>query len=198
MPLHSSLTDPNLHEPKGATSASAGMVYVSDGAGSGTWTYSPTGYVRYQNSGAAQVLTSTPQKLVINGAGSNSTEAYLPREIRGTGSLWDTVTNDITPIAEGDAFVCRLSFPLTANTGSPTLLSLVLDIGATAGITIPIVEAEIPILKSVPYTVTTTINFDALDTFLANGGQLFVSVNTGTVTVLNPTIQVTRVHGEVM
>lgn len=34
---HSSLTDPELHEPKGASEASSGKVYVSDGAGSGDW-----------------------------------------------------------------------------------------------------------------------------------------------------------------
>lgn len=38
MPLHSSLTGADLHEPKGAESASAGTVYISDGAGSGSWT----------------------------------------------------------------------------------------------------------------------------------------------------------------
>ena len=37
---HSSLTDPYLHEPKGAASASSGDVYVADGAGSGSWTKS--------------------------------------------------------------------------------------------------------------------------------------------------------------
>lgn len=34
---HSSLTDPYLHEPKGASTATAGQIYVADGAGSGTW-----------------------------------------------------------------------------------------------------------------------------------------------------------------
>jgi hypothetical protein len=34
---HSDITDPNIHEPKGASTASVGTVYVSDGAGSGTW-----------------------------------------------------------------------------------------------------------------------------------------------------------------
>lgn len=34
---HSSLTGAELHEPKGADSASSGEVYVSDGAGSGAW-----------------------------------------------------------------------------------------------------------------------------------------------------------------
>lgn len=37
MAEHSDLTDPELHEPKGASTASANNVYVADGAGSGTW-----------------------------------------------------------------------------------------------------------------------------------------------------------------
>lgn len=38
MTLHVNLTGADLHEPKGAESASTGTVYVSDGAGSGSWT----------------------------------------------------------------------------------------------------------------------------------------------------------------
>lgn len=34
---HSAITDPQVHEPKGASTASANTVYVSNGAGSGTW-----------------------------------------------------------------------------------------------------------------------------------------------------------------
>jgi hypothetical protein len=35
---HSTLTDPYLHEPKGASFAQAGSVYLANGSGSGTWT----------------------------------------------------------------------------------------------------------------------------------------------------------------
>ena len=35
---HGTLTDPYLHEPKGIASASAGEIYIADGAGSGAWT----------------------------------------------------------------------------------------------------------------------------------------------------------------
>jgi len=38
MAHHKDLTGTDLHEPKGAASASAGTVYVADGAGSGAWT----------------------------------------------------------------------------------------------------------------------------------------------------------------
>lgn len=37
MPTHDSLTDPDLHEPKGASTASANTIYVANGSGSGTW-----------------------------------------------------------------------------------------------------------------------------------------------------------------
>lgn len=34
---HAVITDPEIHEPKGAATAQAGHVYVSDGAGGGVW-----------------------------------------------------------------------------------------------------------------------------------------------------------------
>lgn len=38
MSIHKDLTGADLHEPKGADTATSGKVYVSDGAGSGVWT----------------------------------------------------------------------------------------------------------------------------------------------------------------
>lgn len=35
---HNTITDPNIHEPKGVSTATDGQVYKADGAGSGTWT----------------------------------------------------------------------------------------------------------------------------------------------------------------
>lgn len=34
---HDSISDSELHEPRGVSSAGAGLVYVSDGVGSGSW-----------------------------------------------------------------------------------------------------------------------------------------------------------------
>lgn len=34
---HSAITDPHVHEPKGASTAANNTVYVADGVGSGTW-----------------------------------------------------------------------------------------------------------------------------------------------------------------
>ena len=38
---HRFATDPEIHEPKGITTATAGNVYVANGAGSGTWQDAP-------------------------------------------------------------------------------------------------------------------------------------------------------------
>lgn len=48
--VHSTLTDPNLHEPKGIAAAPAKQVYIADGAGSGDWLefeYYVNGYVAF-------------------------------------------------------------------------------------------------------------------------------------------------------
>jgi hypothetical protein len=41
---HSLITDPDIHEPKGVASAASNKVYVSDGAGSGDWSFLPAGF----------------------------------------------------------------------------------------------------------------------------------------------------------
>lgn len=38
---HAIITDPDIHEPKGIAAAAAGKVYLSDGAGSGSWEFQP-------------------------------------------------------------------------------------------------------------------------------------------------------------
>lgn len=37
MPAHSTITDPNIHEPKGVATATNGQVYIANGSGSGAW-----------------------------------------------------------------------------------------------------------------------------------------------------------------
>lgn len=69
---HNIITDPDLHEPKGASSASSGRVYIADGAGSGNWSYPLTGL---DSASSGQVFFS-------NGSGSG-TWAYPPAKAHG-------------------------------------------------------------------------------------------------------------------
>ena len=80
MSQHSALTGADLHEPKGAASATAGQVYVADGAASGTW----------QKIGASEVDTTdifntnrgsfTVQMTDI----STAQDIYIPTPFAGT------------------------------------------------------------------------------------------------------------------
>lgn len=38
---HNTITDPDIHEPKGIATATVGKVYTANGSGSGTWAYPP-------------------------------------------------------------------------------------------------------------------------------------------------------------
>jgi hypothetical protein len=62
---HASLTGANLHEPKGADTATANKVYVSNGSGSGTWQkLAPPQLAGLSTNGAAN------QVIAVDGTGS--------------------------------------------------------------------------------------------------------------------------------
>jgi hypothetical protein len=70
---HSALTDPNIHEPKGVSTAAAGKVYVANGAGSGTWVY-PSGHayadMYITGSSTSQTLAAASAKAKLNPTGA--------------------------------------------------------------------------------------------------------------------------------
>lgn len=192
---HVNIPNAQLHEPKGASTASEGMVYVADGAGSGTWTLWPTGWGYYQDGGSAQVINTTASKISIDGAGSLTNTGNLPLEIRGTDQLWDTTNDKITPMKVGDQYDIRIDLPITAESASPTQLTLEFDIGAGSTPTIVILERFVSTGKSTPYTVSIGFPLVALtSTTVTNGVQIFASTDTGTVTITNPSITVARNH----
>lgn len=195
MTAHNVLTDPYLHEPKGFSSASADQVYVSDGAGSGSMKYLiGTGWGNYRNNAGSQNITTTAAKVINDGAGSTTNTDYLPLPIRGTGDLWDTSTNLITPIAVGDAYDLRLDFTLGSTTGSPNQIKIELDIGGGVSPSVVIVTKWMDISNS---PQSTSVNFFTLNTFVSNGGALFLSTDTGTVDIDEFGLHITRTHYEV-
>ena len=69
---HNALTDPNIHEPKGITSAVNGEVYMANGSGSGTWKL-PSGHAYselYITAGTtAQALAAASGTAILNPTG---------------------------------------------------------------------------------------------------------------------------------
>jgi hypothetical protein len=185
---HSSLTGSKLHEPKGVASAAVGKVYISDGAGSGDWTYLPIGWGNYKDDGAAQTFTTSAAKLQNDGAGTDTDITKLPREIRGSSSLWDTTNDKITPITAGDSYTLRIDLPITAKTGSPTELEFTLDVGGAAGITDILVTRFISVSKTPPYNISVGFPVPCGTDFKNNGGQVFLSTDTGTIEITKPQV----------
>ena len=221
MPEHVDITDPEIHEPKGAATASEGSVYVSDGDGSGswsilepanadlqqakkvyvsngsggTWEFIPNGWGYYKDAEVTPTtltINTTASKLQIDGGSVTSDTTHLPPEIRGSGNLWDVSSDKITPVAIGDSYVMRVSLSVTDDTGTPTYVAAQLDIGGDVTPTIVITDATIPVYKTPPYELSFSLPFFALETFNTNGGQIFLSTDTGSVTVSSRTILLTR------
>ena len=75
---HSTITDPELHEPKGVAAAVGGKIYISDGAGSGSWRYIPHSFLYYDNIGTGTTITTPTSYTLINPATTGDAE---PRDI---------------------------------------------------------------------------------------------------------------------
>lgn len=185
---HVDAPDGERHEPKGLAAATTGQIYVARGGDTGEWIFLPAGWGNYSDNATAQTFTSTAAKLSINGAGSTTELNYLPREIRGVGNLWNTSTNKITPIRIGDSYNLRLTLPVTAKSGSPTLLQVDVDIGGGATPTNLVVNLDIALTKTPPYTISVAIPIFCLTTFLTNGGQIFLKTDTGTIDITGPSV----------
>lgn len=196
MPRHNTLTDPNLHEPKGVASAASGQMYVADGAGSGAWVYSPTGWGYYKDDNTEQTFNTTAAKLVISGADASSTSLYLPKQIRGTGELWDVTNNLVTPIAVGDAYNIRLDLPITARTDA-LVAEVQLDIGGGSSPSIVPITTYFDPTTSTPFDLSLNFNISVESTLLSNGAQFFITTDTGSIGITAPSITVTRTHGEI-
>ena len=190
------VTDPNLPEPKGVASASNGDVYVADGEASGTWTQLGTGWGFYQDGtdNEQSFSNATNNRLTIDGTGSDTEENYLPLNIRGSDSLWDTANSFIDPISTGDAFVCTLHCPVTERT-TAEYLDLILDIGGNAGsITNEYMRVRQQVNQTAPFTISYTFSFPTLATFVNNGGRIFMQCNAGSVGITNPSLFISVLH----
>lgn len=190
---HSALTGSELHEPKGAPSASSNQFYLSDGVGSGTWTYVPQGWGYYKDDTAAQVFTTTAALVTNDGAGTETVETYLPPEIRGSSSLWDTTNDYLDPIAIGDCYMIRLDLSVTATSGTPKVLTLEFDVGGGASPSDVRVTIASDLTKTAPYEISMCFSVTVDSTFNTNGGQIFLKTDTGTLTVDDPGISIVRV-----
>lgn len=136
----------------------------------GGWIYSQD-----DNSGGNQVITTTPTKFTINGLGASTDIEDSP----DGSTIWNTTTNKLTPSKLRDNYAVTIDFTVVLRTSNPIYLNWQIDIGGTSSPTIPVRSGRLEINKTAPFKQTFTTTIFCKDTFLANGGQIFLNTDVG-------------------
>ena len=96
---HPALTDPYLHEPKGASTASSGDIYLANGSGSGAWTSAHQhvdAYLAFDATTPAYTHAATTSFTVINPTLSTSSTDGFTITNTPNARLTYTGTRDVT------------------------------------------------------------------------------------------------------
>jgi hypothetical protein len=166
-----------------------------DGSASTDTVTNALGWGNYSDSEASpvtQTITTTPSKLLIDGLGGNTNTDYLPNSLAGGSDLWDGTQSLITPASVGDSYDMRINLEITAKASSPTRINVILDIGGGASPSIIVAEKAETVEKTVPFPLSVNILIFCLNTFVTNGGQIFLSTDTGSVTIASRSILLSR------
>jgi hypothetical protein len=201
---HSTLTDPNLHEPKGISTAAANTVYMANGSGSGTYTnvnrLPGTGWGQYSNS----LYTGTAY-LSITDAGvlvpfdTASTVTQLPITLAGsTSPLMDLSTETLLFVSDGDMHSITLTFFIAATSGNPTFMDLILY-GSSDGTTYAtlLAETSIGLFKTAAQYINATSLVPVSANMATYGARISLKMqaSTGdTASIKDISLITTRVH----
>lgn len=157
MTKHSLLSGADLHEPKGADTASAGTVYVADGSGSGTWSnIVGTNVVIVENeddfptSSAGVITLAEDTVYLINGTvdiGTRRLVAANNSTIRGYGGplnshLVSTTTGVLLTITDINFRVMDVSL-------SAANASALWDIDGTGAEKVTFIEVVVPVCDAI-------------------------------------------------
>lgn len=198
---HSSLSDPNLHEPKGVSTAAANTVYLANGSGSGTWTpvnRTPgTGWGQYTNAtyvGTNALAISTTEVLVP--FDTNAIVTQLPISLTGsTSSLMNLSTETLQFVSAGDLHSITLTFSVYSVASSPATMDLKLY-GSSDGTTYSTLlgETTVSLAKGAGQVVTESSLFPVTANMVTHGARIYLRTNTGTANIINIGLITARVH----
>lgn len=198
---HSTLTDPNIHEPKGISTASADQLYRANGSGSGTWTnanrFPGTGWGQYRNAtftGTNATDFTTTEKLVE--FTEDVTVTQIPISLGGTtSSLMDLSTETLRFVSAGDLHAITLTFKVYAVNGSPASMDLKIY-GSSDGVTYGTVlgETTVSLIKGAGQVITETALFPVTSNMVTHGAKIYMKTNTGTASIIDIGLITARVH----
>lgn len=198
---HSTLTDPNLHEPKGISTAAADQLYRSNGSGSGTWTnanrFPGTGWGQYRNATfvgtTSDDFTNTEKLLRFT---EDVTVTQVPISLGGTTSSLFNLTDDkLLFVTAGDLHSVTTTFKIYSTSGSPASLDIKMY-GSSDGITYGTLlgETTVSLIKGAGQVITETALFPVTSAMVTHGAQIFMRTNTGTINIIDIGLVTARVH----
>lgn len=153
-----------------------------------------TGWGNYQDNALIPLTVGiTPVVFTVNSNGSETYNDQLPSDSIGV-PLWDSSINKIHPINLNDAYDLRIIFEVTSRSSVPVFLNLVLDIGTESYITLPEYVTTIELNKTLPYTKSYSMPVFVKDVFFENKGQIFLSTDSGSITISARSIFIKRDH----
>jgi hypothetical protein len=198
---HSSLTDPNIHEPKGITTAAGNTVYMSNGSATGSWTnvnrLPGTGWGQYSNSvyvSTTALAVSTTDVILPFDTNVNVTQ--LPITLAGvTSPLMDLSTEKLLFVSEGDLHSLTVTFKVYSISGSPAVLDLSM-FGSSDGSTYATLlgETSVSLDKGAGQVITQSSLFPVTANMVNHGAKITLSTNTGTTNLIDIGLITARVH----
>ena len=199
---HSSLTDPNLHEPKGISTASANQLYLANGSGSGTWTnanrFPGTGWGKYTNTTyvgtTALAVSTTPVLLPFT---TDDTVSQIPITLAGTtSSLMNLSSETLQFVAAGDLHSITITFQIyNLNPGTPSFINIILY-GSSDGTTYATLlgETTVSLIKGAGQVITETALFPVTSNMVSHGARIYLQTDPGTANIINIGLITARVH----
>lgn len=151
-------------------------------------------YADGETNPTTQLITTTASVLSIDGLGSISDQDFMPTD---SAPFWDTVNNTVDGDNVGDGYVIRLGVNVSADTGNPSYIRAQVDIGTLSTPSIVIAERIISVSKTPPYPLGASFNYFTLTTFIANGARLFLSTDTGTVSLESREVLISKISSGV-
>lgn len=109
---HKDITDPNIHEPKGVSTAAANRVYKANGAGSGSW-----GLISTPSLDGLITDNSIAERVVVSD-GTNKLK-FLDSVPYGNMAITNNISNfNVTSVAD-TSFNTASQFSLVSGSGAP-------------------------------------------------------------------------------
>lgn len=221
---HVNIPDGERHEPKGIDSATAGQVYVSDGANSGSWSkplasnteitdtnskFTGTtveevleeivdsasgGWSMFEDAGTSAQTVSSTAAIISIDGLGSGNDTTHKPDSIGSDDLWDTTNNKVVPAFVGDVYSLRLVCPITAQASSPTIIRLQVDVGSGATPTDVILDKYCPIVLATNHDFMVEFTLPVDSNFVSNGAKLYLSTDVGTVDIDGSSLLITRIH----